>query len=450
MRDEICRVAVRPDRKGSEISPLFFGVNTLFMYDDDKALGEGKIARQLRALPCGLIRYPGGDVADNYLWQTHRLDDPKWWPNRAGPDTTDTDEFMAFCRQAGAEPIFVVNLETGFVRGDVGRAVKLAEDWVEHCREKGYRVRHWEIGNETYLYHPGKHKRVRVTAAEYGRAFAQVARAMKAKDPSIKTGAVGPQDPRTSRNNELPGGGTATPPEPAWWPTVLRSEAGPHVDFLIMHEYAGGSLDYAAFVKGALRNGHSIPAMKEFARRTLGRPVPIALTEWNLGPKVKVRGMAAAQALAEMTARYLAAGVEMACFWPLRFPGNGGFRTLLDWDKKEPMPAYHVLRLFAASAGGAVVEATASRRETGCFAAKSADNRTLSVFLINKGAPGAPLTIQIDTAGFSARRASCAALTAATLDAETVKPVSLPVQQQGGNWQCTLPPHAIAAVRLEA
>ena len=450
MSDAVCRVTVRPQHKGAQISPLFFGVNTLFMYDDDAALKDGKIARLLRDLPCRLVRYPGGDVADNYLWNEHRLDDPKWWPNRAGAQTTDTDEFMAFCRQAGAEPIFVVNLETGFVHGDVDRAVKLAQEWVAYCRKKDYRVRYWEIGNETYLYHPGKHKRARATAAEYAKAFVRVARAMKAKDPDIKTGAVGPQNPQTSRNNELPGGAMADPPEPPWWPTVLR-EAGREVDFLVLHEYPGqASLDYAAFLKGALRGGHTIAQMKTFARRTLSRPVPIALTEWNLGPQVKLRGMAAAQALAELTARYLTAGVEMACFWPLRFPGKGGLRMLLDWETKEPMPAYQVLKLFAPTAGATIVEASASRREAGSFAARSSDGRTLWVFVVNKGLPGGPLTVHIQAPGFSAGRASCTALTAAALETQAVRCVSPSIERQGEAWLSTLPAHAVAAFRLEA
>jgi hypothetical protein len=45
-----------PARELRVIDPRFFGVNTLFMYDDDKALADGKIARRLREMPCRLIR----------------------------------------------------------------------------------------------------------------------------------------------------------------------------------------------------------------------------------------------------------------------------------------------------------------------------------------------------------------------------------------------------------
>ena len=62
-------------------------------------------------------------------------------------------------------------------------------------KEKGYDVKYWEIGNETYLpgtYYPA-------TAREYAEAFGKYARAMKGVDPSIQIGAVGPLGSRCGR-----------------------------------------------------------------------------------------------------------------------------------------------------------------------------------------------------------------------------------------------------------
>ena len=109
-----------------EINPLFFGVNTLFWIEDDDALKDGKLAQLLQDLPCRLMRFPGGEVADNYHWQTRKLDNIRDFPASEGPDKLDCDKFMTLCRQVGAEPIFVVNLESGFVHHDVAAAVREA------------------------------------------------------------------------------------------------------------------------------------------------------------------------------------------------------------------------------------------------------------------------------------------------------------------------------------
>ena len=55
------------------------------------------------------------------------------------PNSFGTDEFIALCREAGAERLINVNLATG-TPGE-------AADWVRYCAG---RVRWWGVGNEQY------------------------------------------------------------------------------------------------------------------------------------------------------------------------------------------------------------------------------------------------------------------------------------------------------------
>ena len=434
------------------VNPLFFGVNTLFMIDDDAALADGRIVEHLRAMPCRLMRFPGGDVADNYHWKAHTLDNPNWWPNESGPQTTDTDEFMAFCRKVGAEPIFVVDLESGFVRGDIASTAREAAEWVAYCKQKGYRVRFWEIGNETYLYNPGqppehhKHKRIRITAAEYGRIFQQVTQAMKAVDPGALCGAVGPGSVTTSNNNRLPNGGKANPPEPPWWPTVLKT-VGAKPDFLVVHEYFGRKLTPELFARKGLDNGRELPELKHFAQQALGRLVPLALTEWNLNKEFSIRGIVAAQIQAEMLCRYLNTGVDWATFWPLRLKGQS-FRSVLDLKTNQPLSSWQVLHFFAANAIGNIVQTEHTLPALFSFATLGDNPRTLSVFLINKATPGADRTITLNIKGFQATTARGQWLAAVTPESDELRQLPLEVSRQENHWTCRLPAHALALVKF--
>ena len=446
---DAARITVHVDRKAGTVNPLFFGVNTLFMYDDKAALADEAFAKTLRDAPVRLLRFPGGDVADNYLWDEHRLDDPHHWPKIDKPTSADTDAFMAFCRKVGAEPIFVVNLESGFVHNDMERAIRRAVDWVAYCNKtKGYNVRYWEIGNEQFWYNPGQHKRVRVTAAEYGAAFVRFAEAMKAVDPTIQVGAVGLVDPTRSANNTMPDGSQANPPEPPWWPTVMKA-AAKHVDFASVHAYPGNEKQtYEVFIDKGVWGGETLPDLRKFLDESLGRRVPIALTEWNIAAKNPTRGMALAQAQANLLCRFLTAGVDMACLWPLRLP-RGNARGLLDYESRTPQPMYHVFQMLSTSLpGSAIVEARADDPRLFHFATLGEDGKTVTLVLIHKSADDAPRRVTIDVPGFKAAEGSGETLVAPALDSTDVKRVPLTCERAGDAWSCELPPYSINLVKL--
>lgn len=445
----VATVTVLPDQKRGAIDPLFFGVNTLFMYDDKAALADDAFVKTLRDIPVHLMRFPGGDIGDNYFWDEHRLDDPTHWPRIDKPTSADTDAFMAFCQKVGGEALFVVNLESGFVHNDIDREVKRAADWVRYCNvEKKYNVKYWEIGNETFWYRPGKHKRIRITAAQYGDAFVKYAKAMTEVDPTIQIGAIGLVDPTSSVNNTLPDGSTATPAEPAWWPTVLKV-ASPHVDFVTVHSYPGSaSQNYDAFIRRGAWGAETLPALRAFLDKTLPKHVPIALTEWNIDAQNPLEGMALAQIQANLLCHFIDEGVEMACIWPLRLP-RGNTRSLLDFKTRRPQPMYKVFQMFSQNLAGTTRIASDCDDSTLFNFATVASDGSINVVLIRKSKSDQPAMVIIRCDQFKPSSAGGNALVAPALESTEVRTATLNVTTNpDASCRVEIPPFSIGLVKL--
>ena len=187
---------------------------------------------KIRALKPAFIRWPGGNVAQDYRWMWGigpRDERVTWsnlsWKNEPEPGDFGTDEFVAFARAVGAEPSITVNVEGR------GATVEEAAAWVEYCNGPAtskfgamraanghpapFNVRFWEVGNEIW----GDWVRGHSNAETYARNYNRYAQAMRAVDPSIKLIAVGDNDMNWNR-------------------TVLRA-AGSKIDYLAIHHYYG-------------------------------------------------------------------------------------------------------------------------------------------------------------------------------------------------------------------
>lgn len=356
----------------SSVSKQFWGTNFLFWIEDDRSLSGGEIEKSLKALPCGVLRYPGGTVADNFHWQTNLLDNSFMFPFEDGQDQSDFDEFMTFCSRVGAEPMLVVNTQSWFLKGDVEGGAREAAMWVRYCKDKGYRVKYWEIGNETY-WHPV------MTAKEYGELFNTYSAAMKKEDPYILLGANCHWDVNASgtkervqkdlwqdiksrylaiscrkdyeelksyidRNTTKPYSNGKDK-----WLYDLLTTCGENIDMLSIHWY------YA---------DKQISFMEEkFCQiKTLSRQICpqkdylLCISEYNCitqNPEMRMLG------LAESLGYLLNVGAEVGCIWPLRIQGAWGpknNKSVLRFnDKKEQYP-YQILQLFQESFRGEMLE----------------------------------------------------------------------------------------------
>ena len=264
------------------------------LYEEDSPRSDARGFRKdvlelVQELDVPLLRFPGGTVTKIYHWEHGvgpKEDRPKR-PNLIWGGNINyhfgTAEFIAYCREIGAEPFLVVNMATG--------TPEEASNWVEYCngtgdtyyanlrRSHGYpepfNVTYWGIGNEESAEpDAGRHYRV----DNYIQATWQFTKLMKLQDPSIKLTMVG--DTR----------------DPEWNERVLK-ELHPVTDYLAAHFYAVPRdttypallnsvyqyYDYLDTLRGQLAE---VPAEGGLSRwyRFAGRsePLKLAIDEWGI------------------------------------------------------------------------------------------------------------------------------------------------------------------------
>ncbi|OPZ23119.1 MAG: Intracellular exo-alpha-(1-_5)-L-arabinofuranosidase [candidate division BRC1 bacterium ADurb.BinA364] len=451
------RIVVDCSRTLYRTDPLFFGINTLFWIDDDASRADGAYRQSVAALGAKLLRYPGGMGGNNFHWRENRLHDIDRFPYEDGPEKMDFDEFIELCRQTGAEPIVVVNAESWIMDGgDIADGAAEAADWVRYCKEKGYRVHYWEIGNEVYHH-------VRLGAEDYARLILRYAEAMKAADPAIRIGAVGhwdyldvgagdrcsPEDRAALIEAERAvAGKEATAAfkqfsksrieqdrrkgEPRWWPTVFEI-AGAEIDFAVVHWYFGASL--VPQLDSAIRD------LKAFLDEKAGRPVPLAMTEWNVGSEMQ-KSMTRFEhdlIIAEAAARFLDGGIAMGAYWPARI--RAGNYTLIDYNDNSLTDSG---KLFAALSAATLERRVAAQGPEGAyvFATAGETSETLRVWIVNRSDRAFPdATLAIDGAAI-------AALQAQTYVEGQMEPAPapLPAASAAGTFAISIPPRSCTIV----
>lgn len=369
-----CRIKVDTGKAKAGISDLFWGTNFLYWIEDDEALADGRIEKSLKELPCRILRYPGGTVADNYHWETNMLDNHFMFPYEEGPQQSDFEEFMAFCRRVGAEPMIVVNTQSWALKGDVRGGAGEAARWVRYCKEKGYEVKYWEIGNETY-WHPV------MTAKEYGELVNVYAEAMRQEDPDIVLSVNGHWDidcvgtkeriPEKYRQGIIDGYAGITSREAyeehkkgyeklvkkpvtsgtdKWWPDLL-SVCGENVDMLSVHWYYFEP--QISYIDGKLA------ALGDYVKKMFPeKDFMLCMSEYNCNTADAEQRIIG---LAESIGRFLNSGTDISCFWPLRMGGSSSVknnRNMLGFANKKEQYPYQLFRMFQENLNGAMVDCT--------------------------------------------------------------------------------------------
>ena len=184
-------------------------INLNYLMDDDAYLHPSTSCSQsLKKMNIGMIRYPGGEKSDNYLWSVapYTKANPRFatpgicnWPNndtRFSSDqispkasTMDFDEMMEVAVSTGAKPLIVVAADAHYNTKctnppTLNDLITNAVEWVRYSNiVKKYNIKYWMIGNESWnaaAYDPKVS-----TPAQYAHDFVAFAKAMKAVDPTI-------------------------------------------------------------------------------------------------------------------------------------------------------------------------------------------------------------------------------------------------------------------------
>jgi alpha-L-arabinofuranosidase len=315
------------------------------------------VAERVLALRPAFIRWPGGNVAQDYHWAWGvgpRDRRPVWsnlsWKNEPEPGDIGTDEFIRFSRRVGAEPTLTVNVEGR------GATAEEAAAWVEYCNgpattrygamraanghPEPYGVKYWEIGNEVW----GDWVRGHSDAETYARNYRRYVDAMRLVDSTIRFIAVG--------DNDM-----------AWNRTVLR-RAGASIDYLAIHHYYGHDStqrDSRNLMARPLFFERFYRDVERIAREEVpGRVIRLAINEWGLDlPEARQHSMEAAvygarlMNVLERSAPLVAMSAvsDLVNGWPggiIQASRHGVFVT----------PLYHANRLYATRLGRDRLRAT--------------------------------------------------------------------------------------------
>jgi alpha-L-arabinofuranosidase len=191
------------------------------------------VMEEVREMGVPIIRYPGGNFVSGYNWldgvgpkeSRPRVLDKAW--NAINTNQFGTNEFIAWCKAVGAEPLMGLNLGTGTPE----EAAALVEycnldqgtKWSDLRRKHGvaepYRVKHWCLGNEM----DGPWQIGHMTAAEYGIKAEDAARQMRYVDSSLQLIACGSSGPFMPTYLE--------------WDREVLEQCYQYVDGLSLHRY---------------------------------------------------------------------------------------------------------------------------------------------------------------------------------------------------------------------
>jgi len=255
------------------------------LYDPESDVADADglrtdVIEAVREMGSTIIRWPGGNFASGYHWrdgigpkdQRPGRHDLAW--DVFDPNTFGTEEFLAFCRKAGAAPYLNFNASTG----DFDEA----QGWIEYCngrhpvpevlaRQAGphpdpHDVKLWGIGNENYGWWQHAH----ASAESYAETLREWGKLAYWTDSSIEIVGVGAS------------------PMPDWNWTVL-TQAGRSMDYLSLHFYwnsmpsdpyhsvLAGPIGSEAIMEGAW--GMALEAQRKLG---LVRPVRFAIDEWGV------------------------------------------------------------------------------------------------------------------------------------------------------------------------
>ena len=245
---------------------------------------RGDVAALVREMGPTVVRYPGGNFVSGYRWEDGigprdqrpvRLD-TAW--KAIETNAVGVDEFTAWSRSVGMEPVMAVNLGT--------RGVQEALDLLEYCNHPGgtalsdLRRRHghpephgitvWCLGNELDGPWQLGHK----TADEYARLAAETARGMRMVDPTIELVACG------SSHSQMP--------TFAGWEATVLEHCYDLVDYVSLHSYydpvdaelstfLGSSTDLDRAIRGIVATADHVGA-----KRKSRKQLHLSVDEWNV------------------------------------------------------------------------------------------------------------------------------------------------------------------------
>lgn len=405
-------VRVDPEKKKHRIHPGFLGINLSHFNTTDEIWERYRLPEKLRTAGIGALRYPGGEETSFFHWRHPGVngyediwDDPAVWgtsPGRGRFQTTwvapekwesnetfmDFDEFMAACRDLGAEPVVGLNLSSGRKHDRREEGLQQALDWIRYSEEKGYGVSYWFLDNEPW-HHEANYT---FSLDAYIEDCLYFGRAIKEQFPEIKLIA----NPASGSNLNK-----------AWLKKFL-SGAGNVIDYIDVHWYwAWGISNFDHWQKETpltsddkWRNprtnrtyGEDIAMIREACEETGFPDIGVMVLEWNIAPSRESEIFSQsliAVIQAEMLLEFAANRVEMTALWPLLWqtsrdvwPEQDTFPSIVNAAPPfSPTLSSEMFRLISKLQGGTVLASASAQKDVVQLVVDCGD--TAFFYLINK------------------------------------------------------------------
>jgi alpha-N-arabinofuranosidase len=263
------------------------------IYDPGSSLSDSNgyrkdVLEEIRKLNVPIVRYPGGNFVSGYNWldgvgpakDRPRVLDKAW--NALNSNQFGTNEFLAWCKAAGTEPLLAVNLGAGTPEEAAALVeycnVEKGTRWSDLRRKHGvaepHRVQHWCLGNEM----DGPWQIGHMPAVEYGLKAADAGRQMRYVDRDLTLVACGSSGPGMSTYLE--------------WDRAVLEQCYPYVDAISLHRYftnegaetGGDSSKFLALNLSMERQIAEVASVCDFVRGRLKSPKKLWLSfdEWNV------------------------------------------------------------------------------------------------------------------------------------------------------------------------
>ena len=386
-------VRIAADKPRWQISKHLLGTHFVYCNERDDIYADGRIADWMKSVQVGVARWPGGTSVKFLHWETPTgvligdIWDPRYDRSQMQPASQfmDLDEYLAFCRRSGAEPMVGVNLQSAWELKRVPDGVAEAVRCVEHCRANGATVKWWYLGNEEGIKPRDLAGLVNLHAD-----------AMRKIDPGIKI---------IVNNNSA---------NPAKALGELLTIAGRNIDVYEIHwkwpRWKEEGTPERWMKDVPLFGGRTARMLADVRAKAveLGYPhLLVANNEWGLSTQMKgfdkyMTGLVAVEYLLDL----FASGYDMACYWTTQWPKIANIHLLDAPHGYALNPVAKGFELLASALNQRMLESTTTRPDVHGFACRDDQGRTLQLFLINKNAQQMRLSVALDgvasTRGFDA------------------------------------------------
>ncbi|ARN57413.1 LamG-like jellyroll fold domain-containing protein [Sedimentisphaera salicampi] len=340
-----------PDKTVSE---LLFGYNTLYCVPDqpedgfmpDERWQAEYLPQTMQELGVTSLRYPGGHIVSFWHW-----DDPfaGGWVDLWDPSKTfdsravreqqysgfmDLDEYIQQCKTLDIEPILGVNVLAGYKFGRVQDSIDEAVAMLDYCEQNDFDVTYLYLDNE--VGHQGGLPN-HIDAGAYPELVKQFSIGIKNEYPNIKLIC-----------NYIHG-------LTHWTVKDLVRDYGQYFDVIDKHLYYNTGV-WGEYSRNDWLNDFTVDGYKseidsfhQFCKDTGNEHIQLGFMEWNFGGSAGTSSengnfFDQAMVMSEIMMMFIEKNVDMACVWPIYWPGTG--RNLVEFEPYKHRPSFTAMQMF--------------------------------------------------------------------------------------------------------